>query len=196
MTAWELAVAAVNEHKAEQKPQELAELILLLERDRPSTVLEIGCRHGGTFWLWQQLACENAWILGVDEDTSMFEPSDYRGWTGRHFVLRADSHKPETLTRVEDFFGGAKLDLLFIDGDHSVAGVEEDFLMYMPLVRHGGLVVFHDIVRHEAGLSGVEWLWASLNGTKLEFVFPQTSSLWNGGVLPIASCGIGVWRVP
>lgn len=36
------------------------------------------------------------------------------------------------------------LDLVFIDGDHSYEGVKSDWLLYEPLVRAGGLVLFHD----------------------------------------------------
>lgn len=37
-----------------------------------------------------------------------------------------------------------EIDLLFIDGDHSYAGVQEDFDLYFPKVGVDGLVVFHD----------------------------------------------------
>jgi predicted O-methyltransferase YrrM len=43
---------------------------------------------------------------------------------------------------------GEKLDYLFIDGDHTYAGVKRDFEMYSPLVRSGGQVAFHDIAEH------------------------------------------------
>jgi predicted O-methyltransferase YrrM len=39
-----------------------------------------------------------------------------------------------------------RLDFLFIDGDHTYEGVKQDFEMYTPLVRKGGLVAMHDIV--------------------------------------------------
>jgi len=42
--------------------------------------------------------------------------------------------------------GGATLDFLFIDGDHTYRGVQADFEMYSPLVDRNGLVAFHDIV--------------------------------------------------
>jgi hypothetical protein len=35
-------------------------------------------------------------------------------------------------------------DLVFIDGDHSEAGCERDWLEWSPLVGPGGRVVFHD----------------------------------------------------
>ena len=37
-----------------------------------------------------------------------------------------------------------ELDLVFIDGDHSEAGCERDWLSWRPHVRRGGHVVFHD----------------------------------------------------
>lgn len=39
----------------------------------------------------------------------------------------------------------AKIDFLFIDGDHSYEGVKQDFLDYEPFVKKGGIVVLHDI---------------------------------------------------
>jgi len=36
------------------------------------------------------------------------------------------------------------IDLLFIDADHSEAAVREDFELYAPLVRPGGLILMHD----------------------------------------------------
>jgi cephalosporin hydroxylase len=35
-------------------------------------------------------------------------------------------------------------DILFIDGDHSYQAVKNDTLNYLPIVRSGGYVIFHD----------------------------------------------------
>ena len=43
---------------------------------------------------------------------------------------------------------GRQIDFLFIDGDHTYDGVKQDFEMYAPLVRPGGIVGFHDIAHH------------------------------------------------
>jgi predicted O-methyltransferase YrrM len=43
------------------------------------------------------------------------------------------------------------IDLLFIDGDHSFEGVTRDIEAWVPHVRSGGLVLFHD-----TGLEGVD----------------------------------------
>ena len=58
---------------------------------------------------------------------------------------------------------GDKIDVLFIDGDHTYAGVKADFDLWSPLVRPGGLVIFHDILphKHVAGCE-VDRLWGEL----------------------------------
>jgi predicted O-methyltransferase YrrM len=40
---------------------------------------------------------------------------------------------------------GAKIDFLFIDGDHSYSGVKGDVMAWSPRLNPGALVVFHDI---------------------------------------------------
>jgi predicted O-methyltransferase YrrM len=45
----------------------------------------------------------------------------------------------------------AAVDFLFIDGDHSEQGCEQDWVSWSPLVSRGGCVVFHDA---RAGLEG------------------------------------------
>ena len=76
-----------------------------------------------------------------------------------HF-LTGDSHDAATRDAIEQRLDGREVDVLFIDGDHSEAGVERDFELYADLVRDGGLVVFHDIVDGPAGLvGGVPSFW-------------------------------------
>ena len=60
--------------------------------------------------------------------------------------LRGSSRDEHVLARVARLVADAPVDLLFIDGDHSYEGVAADYRLYRPLVRPGGLIVFHDIV--------------------------------------------------
>ncbi|HWG08118.1 MAG TPA: class I SAM-dependent methyltransferase [Solirubrobacteraceae bacterium] len=48
-----------------------------------------------------------------------------------------------------------QLDLVFIDGDHSEAGCERDWLCWHPHVRVGGHVVFHDARADRPGGRGL-----------------------------------------
>jgi len=51
---------------------------------------------------------------------------------------------------------GTQLDVLFIDGDHSLEGVRQDFLAFAPLVREGGIIAFHDIVPDHKTRFGID----------------------------------------
>jgi predicted O-methyltransferase YrrM len=52
------------------------------------------------------------------------------------------------------------LDFLFLDADHSYAGVKFDYLHYGPLVRRGGLIALHDIL--DRPTSQVARLWREI----------------------------------
>lgn len=118
----------------------------------PGRVLEIGVRRGGMIEEWARRGA--TLIIGVDLPQTDGLPPGYTA--ERHAELVAaigqfhsvigDSHSLETLAAVAQALDGDLLDVLFIDGDHSDEGVRRDFAMYRPLVRPGGVVVFHDIV--------------------------------------------------
>lgn len=146
-----------------QKPEELQQLVeFLQDRKKPRVVLEIGTAVGGTLWLWCQLAYPTATIVSVDLPNGPFGggyrdediPKLLTYTTNQQWMqlFRGDSHSPEMLATVKRFFKNRheKVDLLFIDGDHTYQGVMQDWLMYGPLVKPGGIVVFHDIVEHPA----------------------------------------------
>jgi hypothetical protein len=76
--------------------------------------------------------------------------------------------------------------MLFIDGDHTYDGVRQDYEMYAPLVRPGGLVGFHDICQHPSmPFVQVNRFWATLDGDLEIFVTEPPD--WGG---------IGVIRIP
>lgn len=158
----EIAGKSVNEWRALQKPWELAGLLDWLEgrgKEYP-VVLEIGSCYGGTFWAFSQLPGVKCMISidlqgggfggGGDEfsrlrieqwfQTAKPEIEVYRG--------NRDSHKAETLEEVKEALKGRKVDLLMIDGDHTYAGVRQDFEMYSTLVGEGGVIAFHDVCLH------------------------------------------------
>lgn len=81
--------------------------------------------------------------------------------TGVSVTYIEGSSRDETVRReLEATLDGAPLDILFIDGDHSYEGARTDLETYRHLVRPGGLIVFHDIVRDHAerfGTGGSRW---------------------------------------
>jgi predicted O-methyltransferase YrrM len=69
--------------------------------------------------------------------------------------------------RILDSHGAEKLDALFIDGDHLVESVKQDFELYKGLVRKGGFVLFHDvcIIDNECE---VPYMWYDLDDPEFE----------------------------
>lgn len=183
-----------------QQRSEIRSLATLVRELRPERVLEIGTSRGGTFYLWTRLARDEATLISVDLPPSwaLDDPKEAlkldlfqsfrRGRQALRFV-RQDSHMAETRREVLAILAGTPLDFLFIDGDHSYEGVRRDFLEYGPLVRPGGLVAFHDILHHSAGLGGeVSRFWAEIREgyQGIELVEDRQQD----------GFGIGVIRVP
>ena len=174
-----------------QHPEELKGLIGFLRGHQISTVLEIGTEMGGTLWVWCQLCDPDGLVISVDLEDGPYSSGGYKPehiprmtvWHGGLRLLRGDSHDEKMLASVKRFLRGREVDFLFIDGDHSLEGVTQDWEMYSPLVRPGGLVAFHDIVQHSDGVTEVKPLWDRLKESHehYEFCFAGT---WGGiGVL-------------
>jgi predicted O-methyltransferase YrrM len=161
---------------------------------RPRVVCEIGAAGGGTTFLFARFSAPDALLVSLDlafDEARARAVSTFARAGQRLVCLRRDSHDEETARAVEAELGGRRLDLLFIDGDHSYEGVRRDFEMYGPLVRPGGLVVFHDIVplregdtNHDVG--GVPEFWRELKqrgGAVEEIVEDWGQSAFGIGVM-------------
>ncbi len=138
-----------------QNMVELLGLVNLLRAHKLERVCEIGTFKGGTLYIWCQLAAPNAQIISVDlpggqfgggySDRSIpfFQSFCQTGQTLH--CLRGNSHHETVRSEFQHTLDGAELDFLFIDGDHSYAGVKQDFEFYSRFVKRGGLIGFHDI---------------------------------------------------
>jgi predicted O-methyltransferase YrrM len=156
-----------------QKEKEILALLQRLMPLRPRRVLEIGTAAGGTLLLLSRVAADDALLVSIDQPEGGFgggynrlRSSLYRSFARceqRIVLIRADSHRPSTRRRLAAALGGERLDFLLIDGDHSAAGVRQDFDDYAPFVRPGGLIALHDIRPDERGWSGeVYRVWPEL----------------------------------
>lgn len=140
---------------------ELEALAKEVKVHNPNIVMEIGTKLGGTFYTWSRYFEEASAIISLDLPGGEFGG----GYTERRakfyenfapdkkteFFL-ADSHQESTKSTIENWleteFPDQKIDFLFIDGDHTYAGVKQDFEMYRDFVADGGIIAFHDIVEH------------------------------------------------
>ena len=163
MTNWlEVAGTAVREHGALQKPPELAGLLEVLAAIEPRVVVEIGCDAGGTLWAWRQLPGPPR-VIGVDLPAAAYSTAVFPESHGAELII-GNSHHGRTFGLVAKTLGDQMADVLFIDADHTYQGVAADYHGYRPLVRPGGLVVFHDIVPHpHIPEVGVRQLWMEIS---------------------------------
>lgn len=161
-------------------PQVESEITLLadivkqkFEHNDCPTVLEIGTKTGGTFYIWNSLVQErNGLCISIDmsdggkhggvSEESMEKRNQ---WFHERFdkeqccFILGDSHHIDTYVELTCIFDEKyhvktrdfrePIDFLFIDGDHTYEGVKKDFQMYSEFVKENGLIAFHDIIDSE-----------------------------------------------
>jgi predicted O-methyltransferase YrrM len=174
---------------------EVAGLLDRVKALEPKVVLEIGTANGGSLLLFARTAHPQATLISIDLGPRAFRHG-YAVWRiplYRRFaspgqtlhLLRADSHDPATRARVKELLGDRSVDFLFIDGDHSDAGVRADWELFHDLVRPVGLIALHDIV--PSGGSEVHLLWNELKAHyRHEELIADPNQRW---------CGIGLVHV-
>ena len=161
-----------------------------------ASVLEIGSLYGGTLWYWARLPAIDS-LVSVDRPPTSGQMgadiqaarSQWRGWFPNvEFTdIPTNSHDPQTVEAVRH---RGPFDFAFIDGDHTYDGVRQDWLLYSPMVRPGGVVAFHDTwptpKRHEPGV--VAWVeelrhllpsvqWTAPEGAGIAaFILPGTAA--------------------
>lgn len=173
-----------------QIPSEIKFLLNKVAISKPKVVVEIGTKMGGTLFLFTKVATENAQIISID-----FPDGHGGGYSNsrcnfyklfavppqRIELIQGDSHKENTKSRLMNLLEGKKIDFLFIDGDHSQEGVRNDFEMYSPFVRAGGIIAFHDIKpTTENSWSGVIPFWNSIKSKHKSEEYLGEEDSWGG----------------
>jgi predicted O-methyltransferase YrrM len=129
-----------------QKCSEIEQFIRFAAAKSPKIALEIGVAQAGTTFLLKENLPSLEQIIGIDvnlHNVFKLEAFNKRGCKLQFF--EGSSRDEDILSAVKTSLAGDKLDLLFIDGDHSYSGVKSDFERYRHLVADGGLIAFHDI---------------------------------------------------
>lgn len=196
MTTDDILVLAHQNH-ALQRLGELAQLVDIVRDHAPRVVLEIGTFRGGTLAAWCQCAADDATLITVDKPGGEFgggwSPQDVHHlmYLGREqqgiTLIDGDSHDPAIKQKVLDALNGRDVDFLFIDGDHTLEGVKQDFEDYAPLVRAGGIIAFHDVVPYpEVPRCQVDRFWRE----HILPAYPEAVEIRTEG--DYLGCGIGV----
>lgn len=158
----ELEFVAKLKNKPLQVPEELASFLKYIRHLDIERALEIGAGDGGTTEALSYFVSDL--LISIDSGEPRFDVVDINNRVTYRY-LKGDSHREAGPAEIAATLMTKKLDLLFIDGDHSYAGAKLDYLLYKDFVADGGLIVFHDIVeseRHKGTGCNVHILWDEL----------------------------------
>lgn len=175
-----------------QNRSEFIQFASWIQNKKIYNLLEIGTDYGGNFHFLSNL--ENCGIkISIDLPHSRFGNKDYNieqrnnilnKCPGQIHLINGNSHDLSIYNKTKQILNNNKLDLLFIDGDHTYDGVKQDYEMYKRFVKDGGFIIFHDIVNsnnHQFQNVDVSSFWKNLTGKKIEFI---SNEFWGGiGVL-------------
>lgn len=123
----------------------LAEIAALVPQN--GTIVEIGTGEGGSALIFHT-ACGHK---GVDIYSFDAAPSDeaYEHLKNTSVRIVPKSSKEGADTWMQTV--GKAIDFLFIDGNHAVLHVFEDFNSWVPFLKPGGKIIFHDYDPVERG---------------------------------------------
>ncbi len=148
---------------------------------RPSKIVELGSHNAISYFTFCQSVIENdidALCYAVDT----WEGDEHSGSYGEEVFEAVRAHAREHYRGISYLmrmlfddalahFDDESIDLLHIDGLHTFEAVKHDFDTWLPKVRPGGIVLFHDI---EARMEdfGVWKYWQELERDYQTFAFP------------------------
>lgn len=133
------------ESLASQDGWEMYQMLRHVADIKPQVIVEIGVDGGGSLATWKA-AFKPRLLIGIDTN----ERDELKDYT----IIYSDSNDPKTVKELKRIIGGAPIDFLFIDGDHTYEAVKKDYQLFAPLVRPGGIIGFHDT--NNRGIEGVE----------------------------------------
>lgn len=147
---------------------------------RPLLVVEIGCFIGFSTLHFAQALREQGFGKMISIDAFDWDVDAGQGMENRQnvalrfwqkaqlkgIVTYVKGYSTDVYPQIESEIKN-KIDLLYIDGDHSINGVFKDLNTYYNDVRVGGLIILHDIYPVMCGEYGPRTLIDHLKSTRL-----------------------------
>lgn len=182
-----------------QNENEFRAFLNIYKRAEPKSIIEIGTFFGGTLWFFNQNSkLEKVTVIDLpipesDERYSQMVESRklWDSWfedCRQFYDIKGNSRDLGNIDIVKGLNPEGSVDMLFIDGDHTYEGVKADYENYSPLVRSGGMIVFHDIYLIEE----VKRFWKELvsqhqedgkTSAPFEIIYEQDSDAMGIGIL-------------
>lgn len=140
--------------KPSQNEYELRCLIAQMQNMGCKSYLEIGARHGDTFYEVVGSMPSDGLYVAVDLPGGLWGKLESKNQLKKAITqLRAEGYSAQVHfdnSQSHDFAGMlvhkyGRFDAILIDGDHTYEGVKRDWELYRSM---GSLIAFHDIVGH------------------------------------------------
>jgi len=158
----------------------------LMQKENVNSYLEIGSFYGGSIEFAAAYFPVGARIVSIDailRDELRSSLSELKRVGYDMHLIIGNSAEESCLAKAREL---GPYDAIFIDGDHSFAGVSKDWENYGPLAR---IVGFHDVASDNPALMhGASALWNQIKPgyRHVEFISDATRARADGGF------GIGV----
>lgn len=167
-----------NKYKIQQKKYEWIDFLKFISDKKIENILEIGCYDGGSTYSLCHFAKN---MITIDSfNPSRFDTAYMKSVCNYEYIGNS-SHNPEVYDYVSKKM--PKIDLLFIDGDHSYEGSLKDYEIYKTLLNDTAYVAFHDIVNsrdHRIAGCLVSKTWAQVRGNVFsEFIYDAKNNKYS-----------------
>ena len=149
-----------------QDPSELSDLLHMFRKLKPERVLEVGSLYGGTLWCWINNMATGGLVVSVDmiANNKIHKQGDilddrklWAGWAETAKVelitLIGNSGKTTIIQSVEEY---SPFDFIFIDGGHEYKTANNNYEIYWPMLRKGGIMAFHDIGSSDENVNNID----------------------------------------
>jgi GT2 family glycosyltransferase len=158
----------------------------LVRFTRPRVLVELGT-HGGYSYFSFCHAAKDHGTGTLCHAVDTWQGDEHAGFYGDHIFSFVQNYNQahfagfSTLERMmfDDAaakFEAGSIDVLHIDGLHTYEAVKHDWETWLPKVRPGGIVLFHDIAVRARGF-GVFHLWEELSSKYPAFAFGHCAGL-------------------
>lgn len=138
---------------------------------KPQTIVELGTHYGVSFFAFCQAAKEysqQSFVYAVDtwagdEHAGAYENNVYEQVLAhqRGNYSQISSLLRQTFDEAAAYFADNSVEMLHIDGLHTYEAVKHDYETWLPKLKDGGTILFHDINVREREF-GVWELWREL----------------------------------
>lgn len=140
----------------------LCDLIAVVEKKlgRGLKMVEIGSYAGESSEIWAQsgvfdkIVCVDAWMNGWNEQAKASNTTELAEKKFDEVAAKypcIEKMKCTSNEAVEKFADGS-LDLVYIDANHTYEAVKTDIEAWLPKVRKGGIISWHDYRRRWSGV--------------------------------------------